>query len=91
MDTLKLFDRAEAPAGEEITNRQVRVTIAGRRGRFTVVDEVWAIEGRLGVALTGSEPPPAFMVGVLNSGEKYWYRWDGSGYRVIGAGEPGFE
>ena len=91
-DTLRLFrsETGPAPAAPAAGMRsvKVRVTIAGggpRPRSFTVVDETWVVDGRIAVTLAGGPAPPVFAVGVPNSEECYWYRWDGQAYGQVGA------
>jgi hypothetical protein len=91
-DTLCL---SEQPAGatdaEGVPTRHVRLTVVGHRGRFAVVDETWAVAGKLSLLVSDTRQPPLFAVGVPATGDLTWYHWDGSAYRVTSGTEPGFE
>jgi len=92
-DTLCLYEQAtDLPAtSEDVLNQHIRLTIHTRRGSFTVVDEDWAVDGKVSVLLSDTRRPPIFGVGESGAGEFSWFQWDGKTYRAASASEPGLE
>jgi hypothetical protein len=92
-DTLCLYEQAtDLPAtSEDVPNQHIRITIHARRGNFTVVDEDWAVDGKVSVLLSDTRRPPIFGVGASGTGEFSWYQWDGKTYSATSASEPGLE
>jgi hypothetical protein len=97
LDTLRLCQQISPNSllADSVQSRHVRVVISGWSNsgpvQVTVLDEVWAIEGKIAVSLAPGRVPPVFAVGVPDSYECYWYQWDGTSYRVTTSVEPGQE
>jgi hypothetical protein len=93
-DSLCLMQQDERPqAAGELPLRRVRVTVwcQGEPAPYNVVDDVWALEGEVSVRIDERYRPPAFAVGVQETGERYWYRWNGKGFEQASGVEPQFE
>jgi hypothetical protein len=95
LDTLCLAQRAQPADGEDMATRHIRVTIIRRRGgervSSTLIDEVWATEGRVMAEVSDRSSPPTIAVGVPDTDERLWYHWDGAAFRVIANPVPGYE